>query len=148
MKTLLMITALTLVTTSFAEASWYQDFCSDAEATTRTANGHNENFVEVTERKWNNDGPQENRIRFEKGEVMVNELDVQQISKEEKKACGEGQEYGWYAASTVTVKKVSLTKEDGSLFSEDTIGVSEDRKSVSAVFVCKSDVTSEMPCKK
>jgi hypothetical protein len=48
----------------------------------------------------------------------------------------------------MTLQKVSITKEDGSLFSEDTIGVSKDRKSVNAVFVCKSDVTSEMPCKK
>lgn len=148
MKTLLMITALTLVSTSFAQASWYQTFCSDAEATTRTADGHNDNFVEITERKWDNDGPKENRIRFENGEVTANELSEQRISHEENRACGDGQEYGWYSASTVTVKKVSITKEDGSLFSENTLGVSKDLKSVDVVLVCKADVTSEMPCKK
>lgn len=148
MKTLMMITALTLVTTSFAEASWYQDFCSDAEAVTRSASGHNENFVEITERVWGNDGAKDTKLRFENGELTVNELSEQQISHEEKRGCNEEQGHGWYAASTVAVKKVSIAKEDGSLFSENTIGVSEDRKSVNTVFVCKMAVSSEVLCKK
>jgi hypothetical protein len=145
MKTKLMIlTAMILTSASTAQASWYQDYCSNAESTVRLAHGHNDFFVEVTERNY--DGKQVREQRIREGleySILGDEIKVSESSQQH---CNPGEEMGWTSWQKVNAMKVRITRKDGELFSEKVVGVTSDRKAVEAFVICQNDGNSMMMC--
>jgi hypothetical protein len=138
---------LALVISTSAQASWYQTFCSNAEGTTRTANGHNQNFTQLTKREWTNRGPVETIIRDEENKLRVEQVGEQKsIVNEQKQSCRKPGMGGVWNSHNVSAGKYKITNDDGSLFDKDIVGVSEDLKSVEVEFICQADMNGLIMC--
>ena len=127
-----------------ANASYYQSFCSNGEGTVKIAEGHNTDFKRLTERKWNGDGTYTDTLV--EGGMRHEFTDDKEMHSETKTSCGDGDEYGLAFWVMTIARKVTIVREDGSLFSKDTIGVSEDLKSVHAYVICQEEGNSDYLC--
>jgi hypothetical protein len=147
MKTSLFALVTLMSLTTAAQASWYQEFCSNAEGTIKTANGHNENYQRLTKRVWENGRVTDTVVE---AEHLVPKAEGQswEILKQEKRHCGPGQKYGFYSSRHVYAKSEMLVNADGSPFEKNIVGVSADQKSVHAMLICEMNMNSEMPCEK
>lgn len=137
--------------TTLAQASSMQESCSNAKGTVRFELGHYENYIEVT--KWSSsddEGTKYEKIRkdLHDGEWKLEELSSQIISNEQNSQCREGEDIGFAWARKVDVRKVRITKSDGSLFEDGILGLTSDRKAVEATLLCEWEVSNIMPCEK
>ena len=129
---------------SLANASWFQNNCSNGAGTVKLADGHDDFYIRLTEQKWENDQIKETILEDERFQAEYsNEVVVHESSES---SCN--QEQGWGFATWYNVKQmtVTITKSDGSLFTEHTLGVSQDRKSVKAFMICEEFGNSEAVC--
>lgn len=143
-----LVLALSLVTLSTsAHASWYQTWCSNAEGTTKTGNGHNHNFTQITKREWTNNGPVETIIRDKKGELYAEQVgEPKTIVSEQKQNCRKPGEGGVWSSHVVTAGKYKIVHRDGKLFNKDIVGVSSDLKSVEVEMICQNDMNGLIMC--
>ena len=117
------------------KASFVQEYCSNGEGTVMTASGHNNNFVQVTERFFNHGNPLETKIKLRRGNLAINKTNSTEIARiNTSKWC-------WQDIST---KQISISKNDGTTFSKNIVGVSEDKKSVNAFIICEKTICSGM----
>lgn len=145
MKVSILALALMTLTTA-AQASWYQGYCSNAEGTVKSANGHNANYTQLTKREWNGGNKTETVIRDQEGTLTVVTMgEVIKEADESHTSCSKGG-MGVWNGRTVTVSKVKITRGDGSLFDKNIVGVSRDLKSVETELLCEQSMNSMMPC--
>lgn len=145
MKMLLPLIAV-LSLGSIAHASWFQENCSNADGSLRTAGGHNENFIEYTERSYGPDGVVEKRVRDEERELLYEVRAETKLDSESRQACVPGQEYGFASWREVNYRKIVLRREDGSAFPRTAVGVSADGLTLSADLICELHGNSETLC--
>lgn len=144
---LFALAALTFATS--AHASWYQTWCSNAEGTTRTGNGHNSNFTQLTKREYTNRGPVETIIRDEQGELFAEQVgEPKTIVSEQKQTCRKPGEGGVWSSHVVTAGKYKIVHRDGKLFDKDIVGVSKDLRSVEVELICQADMNGLIMCPK
>jgi len=149
MKNLLLATALIIGTTT-AHASFYQDYCSNAEGSTKTSEGHVSNNISVTERSYNQAtgqiinnvvelGDQKAKVTVEEN-MTISELD-------ESEGCDTtNPSSGFYSVTTTSIERVTITKLDGSKFSKNTLGVSDNLMAVETTLICEKQISSEAYC--
>jgi hypothetical protein len=143
-KTILTIAAL-LVTMN-AQASFFQGSCSNNDGTIKVNFGQMKNDVTFTELMYSTGQTLKSEYTMDLYELenISTEEEVVLESKSGQECDDHGGGWGWW--STTTVKKVVYQKKDGTLFSNNTAGVSPDLKTVSAYVVCKDEGNSMMWC--
>lgn len=129
-----------------AQASWYEENCSNAEGTVKLAMGHNENFTAVTERVYDQGYSTDTVIKDEAGDIEFEFSGEKQLERTSSDSCLPGTEYGFASWRKVTYRIVTLKKANGGLFSKSTVGVSEDLKTVKASLLCELNGNSESIC--
>ena len=144
MKTLILFSLL--FSSLGAKASYFQNYCGNAEGTVRVADGHDENYFMLTERVWGDHGVSEKQIKYIDYELSEKSSKSIEIENSFENSCKDGDETGYGSWKVVTSKVVTVYKVDGSLFSEDIVGVSEDRKTVSAYVICEENGSSMVLC--
>ena len=133
------ITFLLLAISFSSYGSFYQQDCSNADGSVTSANGHVKNNIVLTEAYFGSD------YRTAKVEYGVNDLDVKVVEEVEisnTSSC----RGGMFSSKKITYKKVSYTNPDGSLFSDKTLGVSKDLKSVEANLICEMNMNGRGAC--
>lgn len=141
-----LIIATVLVTTLSANASFFQNYCSNAQGTTTTADGHAEFYTKVTSRTWDNGNQIDKVIELDLDKVDLSTFDEVKISEQISKYCEPGSSSGYVSWEYVITKKVILTNRDGSLFSKDIVGVSDDQKTISTMVICTEEGNSRTDC--
>lgn len=144
MKTSIFSLLALLSLATSAQASWMGETCSSSDGAIRTSGGHLEMFTEVTVMDYKNGS--QTKVRDEEGKWNVEEAN-EQVIKEERGGdqCNNGMRAPW--SRKISVKQVRITKDDGSLFDEYTLGVTSDRKAVEGTLICEWAVSSIVPCK-
>ena len=143
MKNLLIAASLLLSTASFGSA--FQIDCSNATGQIKVSSGHFSNKIILTEYV---SPAVNNSVEYEPRATPVENLTVDTVLETISfNTCDDGsvgggmaQSESWYS------KKVSITKEDGTLFPSNTIGINEDGTAVEAWLICKSFMNSRVPC--
>lgn len=150
MKTSLFATVtLALALSTSAHASWYQTFCSNAEGTTKSGNGHNSNYVQLTKREWTNKGLIETIIRDEEGNLFAEQVgEPVTLVSEKKQTCRKPGEGGVWSSHNVSAGKYKIVHREGKLFDKDIVGVSKDLKSVEVELICQADMNGLIMCPK
>ena len=148
MRTAILV-SLVLVGMS-AQASWFQEYCTSADGTTKMAQGHDENYIQLTERSYDQDwNKKEKIVRDENGTLNYSNVSEQELEKEFQSGCREGGGgTGLSSWRQVYYRKVQITKADNSMFSQDTVGVSSDLTTVTASMICENLGSSEVICEK
>lgn len=147
MKAPLALALTVLALSTSAHASWYQTWCSNAEGTTKTGNGHNYNFVSLTSRTWTGGGPIDSIIKDEKHELYAEQVgEPKTIVSEQKQNCRKPGEGGVWSSHVVTAGKYKIVHRDGKLFDKDIVGVSTDLKSVEVEMICQNDMNGLIMC--
>lgn len=147
MKKTIVLFAATIALSSQASASWYQEYCSNGEGTTRVSSGHNDNTTTLTVRVWSNSGLSESTLDLSTAEnIDMQVTNEKELSKESTQSCGTSG-HGMWSGRTVNYRRVTFTKTDGGLFPKGTVGISKDRKSVQADLICEIQMNSETLCK-
>lgn len=146
MKTVLMFALLVLG--SNASASWFQENCSNAQGTVKTASGHNDNSITLTESTFTADGREiSKKIDVDLSSVVqVASSEKELFSKVQSGKCQSGDSSTFYGSQKVTYQRLVLRQVDDRLFSKNIVGVSKDRKTVTAHLICDRQVANEMPC--
>ncbi len=147
MKAILTVLTLMSLTTA-AHASWFQEYCSDAEGTVRRGSGHDENFLQITQRVWGEDGKKDTILRDENGALTYNEKSNKVVEKEYHENCRPGEEIGFATSREVNLVQLEIQNSDGRLFDKDIVGVSKDLKTVNATLICERNYGGEMLCPK
>jgi len=133
------ITLLLLAISFSSYGSFYQQKCSNADGSVKSANGHVKNNIVLTEAYFGSD------YRTAEVEYGVNDLSVEvleEVELEYLSSCAGGM----FSSKKVTYKKVAYTNPDGSLFSDKTVGVSKDLKSVNANLICEMNMNGRGAC--
>ena len=135
-----LIFSLVLVVGSMAQASFYQESCSNPKGDITLANGHVGNYLKVTKVDYEDRGPdgrptkeiidimRDKNISYQSDEVSV----VEDISSGGCEQPGRG----FYSSDLTTVKKLIITKVDGGDFDKDISGVSTDGKTIETFMIC------------
>jgi len=131
-----------------AQASWYQGFCSNAEGTIKTANGHSANFIQLTKRAWIGGKMTETVIRDEERGIRVSEAKKTEILNKSEESCDSNGGSGIFENRTVYFSQAKLVNQDGSLFDKNIVGVSQDLKSVDAILLCETNINGLTMCPK
>ena len=143
----LIFTVSMLVLSLTANASYFQEQCSDAARTVSVSMGHSKNQVVLTERVDGEEGSGVKAVVFVNNEVIVNNVESRELERKSKKFCDKEQSGGGYGTMRrLDYQKAVIQKRDGSSFSKDIIGVSEDGKSVSASLLCEFNSNSRIAC--
>ena len=140
------IIPLVLLFSLYAHSSFFQNYCSDAEGTTTTADGHNNNYVRVTERYYSQGTVMDTTVTLERQEITLESTDIKVIHEEEDFQCFEGENFGFGSTDEIVAKKIDIFMTDGSSFHPDTIGISEDGKKVSAFVICDQHFSGSIIC--
>ncbi len=149
MKAPVIALSLTLLAlSSSAQASWYQHFCSNAEGTTRSANGHNQNYLQLTKREWTDKGRVETVITDTEHKLRVLPVgEAKVVVSEQKGSCDRANgNTGFWSSRSVTAGSYEISHADGVLFDENIVGVSKDRKTVKVELICERAMNGLMPC--
>ncbi|RYZ94077.1 MAG: hypothetical protein EOP11_26905 [Proteobacteria bacterium] len=132
-----------LLLTPAAFASSLQETCGSSDGSIRTSGGHGPMFTEITVRDYAKNT--EEKVRDEDFAWKVEELNRLEIKKENHGGqCRNGMRAPW--GRTIYSREVRITKEDGSNFDKNTVGVSSDLKAVEAVLLCEHTYSNIMPC--
>lgn len=126
-----------------AEASWFQEYCSNGEATVQVAQGHNVNETKVTKRVVKKDGTLASKT-IVVPEATVSEVESKDLENTSTTDCKA--DWGFVSWRNIRYKKIKIEQADGSLFAKDIIGVSKDRRSVEASVICEENGNSETMC--
>ena len=148
MKAQLAALALSLLASN-AFASDVTINCSSPDGATTIRNTFQEEGLYMTTENVDQDGePSQFRFRVEPETVETKILKEKKVSEKSSDTCDRhpGEGHGWYTRRTVSYRHARFTKTDGTLFSEGTIGVSEDRKSVHAEMICETIIGGETEC--
>lgn len=142
----IVMTLAFLAFTITAQASSIDVACSSANASVRTAAGHRDSFIQVTERNYRTG--EDRVIRDESHDLfsseLVNRVDLK--NEQNEAVCRDGIMGRW--ARSTYVEEIMISRKDGGLFSENTMHVTPDRKAVKAMLLCEQVVTGIMPCKR
>lgn len=145
MKTTALIFCLFGLSLS-AQASSFYYTCSDADQTVKIAEGHASPSVTVTEATYIN-GTVKTPVKLQYGEYQIEYSDAKELHREQSNSCDNSdREAGVYRVLNVSYAKVKISKRDGSSFSENTMGVTLDGKSVEAFVICEKEITGMLPC--
>lgn len=126
---------------AFAHASFYQQKCSSADGLATSANGHVKNEVVLSEAFYGQD------VMIQKVVYSPRDIEIKTLKEivlESTNDCANGM----FSSKKITYKKVAFQKADGSLFSDKTVGVSKDLKSVSADLICEMKMNGRGACSK
>lgn len=140
----ILIVAVTALISFEANASWFQHYCSSADATVRTAGGHNENFTRLTERTWGPNGPVDKIVEIEGLETTV--VNESEISDETRTTCKPGDPSGVVEWKTISFQKVQFKKADGSALPGNLVGRTQDGLAVEANVLCEVNGNSRTVC--
>lgn len=142
MKKLALIGLLSLITNS-AYASFYQVECSNASTETQWNWGHVENSLTLTKTTFT-DTVEKTPIKLALTDVSVETVESTVVAEERFDGCLENSNYtSW---ETTTVKKVIITKQDGSAFPVGISDLSDDQSSVETYLICKESGNSRVLC--
>jgi hypothetical protein len=150
MKTSIVLNIIALMSlTTAAQASYFQVNCSNADGSIMTGSGHSENFVQLTKYTHDDNGPKKIIIRFEDGKVFHQDT-IKSVSliDESKQVCRKPGEGGFASRHSVSASIVTFVNADGSLFDEEIMGVSQDRKTVKAELLCETNMNAMILCPK
>jgi hypothetical protein len=129
--------------TGLAKASYYQTDCSNADQSIKTGEGHRYDGVAVT---VSQDNGRRSIVEFENEEIILTTLSTIDLRKEESTTCTTGSRSGSISREIWTYKQVKLSRKDNAEFSENTLGVSVDRKSIITDFICHHALSSRTWC--
>lgn len=129
-----------------ANASFVQENCSNAEATTRYSQGHDQNNSHLTLRFYVKNKEVNAPLKHEDGELKVTKNSEALLVTEVKNTCKPGDTDGVESARVVHHRNVTLQKADGSDFDKRIVGVSSDLKSVTADMICEEYSDGLVPC--
>ena len=144
MKKFLFI-ILTLATFS-VQGSYIQEYCNNGEGTVRMASGHSQNFLFVTKRTWKESRYTDTVVNMDIFDVVLDYSNEFTLESTSTSSCQEGDKWGVGSWKIVTAKRIIITKDDGSEFSENILGVSSDKKSVGAFWICEKYGSSFRIC--
>jgi len=144
MKKLILVA---IVAASFsAQASFYQENCSNGAATIKLNNGHVQNGIILTERSYGNGGVNSQEIEYKRGSLQIDSLNELEISADTTTSCQPGSTGGMVSWTKVTTKDVVIKKADGSMFPDTTLGLNSNRMEVKATVICELNGNSRTSC--
>ncbi|RYZ90036.1 MAG: hypothetical protein EOP04_05200 [Proteobacteria bacterium] len=122
-----------LFVSATAQASWYQELCSNASGSVKTASGHNGDWVQLA---FGNDDYGSPILEF------VDQASAEVLSEKEIDSSSYSQcEYSSW--SRVYHRKIKITRWDGSAFDKPYLGLSKDGLSVTTNVICEEEGSSE-----
>ena len=130
-----------------ALASGFQTNCSSADGATSTHDGHFANGTKLTIRFWDAKGKHESQLNYENFDIQQRVLSKIEHDRKEVKKCIPGNDDGMYWGTVHTYQKIEFSLPGGTKFPENVVGVSTDRKTVTAHLICQEDVDSDISCK-
>lgn len=133
---------------SVAQASWFQEHCSNGEGTLKMGMGHNENYVRYTERTYASEGMKETIRRDDEGGLRYDIVKETPLDSSSHQACLPNEDFGYGTWRAVKYRQVVIRHEDGKPFSKDAVGVSKDLMTLTADVVCEHNGNSQIYCKK
>ncbi len=141
---------LTIVLFSFAslqaQASFYQVYCSNAEGTVQTTNGHIQNTLTVTKRVWGDQGSVDTQIDLSNDEnVEYNFSETNSLVNENKGGCEENPEANFVSWTRVETQKIVISRTDGKAFDADILGLTENN-TIEAYLICQEEGNSQVIC--
>jgi len=139
-------TLLCLAVAQSAQASYFQINCSNADRTVATASGHSKSSVTLTEYSYGDNGPVYKSVELDPHAVETEVLKNTQLHEERKGGCAPDQTTGFMSYNSVSYENVRFQMRDGSLFSKEILGVSQDLKSVEAFLICEQEVNNMIGC--
>lgn len=126
-------------------AAIFEENCSSADARLKITTGLSKNTVTLTEAGLTPQGYyEESATEYSLADVRIQKSDEASVVNEVNSTCENG--YGWENVKTITTKKVTVTKDDGSEFPKKTAGLSKDKKSVEKYVICESEVKEQVRC--
>ena len=139
-----ILAAMTLTASLLANASFFQESCSNSEGTLLFVTGHLNNSVTVTE--FVPGGNQ--KIEFDLYDMEVEFTLEKEIEVKNYSSCIPGKPGPGYSKSTrVSTTLMTVSKKDGSLFPGQTaVQVSDDRRSVQDHVICRFNASSQVLC--
>lgn len=129
-----------------AQASFFQEYCNNAEGTLQISAGHNDNFTRATKRQWNGAEYKDTIVELSYPDFEITSSEEQGIAQEQFNSCQPGDEYGWAGGSDTTVKKVRIVKADGSTFDEDFLNRTKDGMALETYLICEMQWNNTIIC--
>jgi hypothetical protein len=142
-----LILSIILAASFSANASFFQENCSNAAATVKMNKGHVQNGVILTERAYGNMGTKNQEIEYKFNTVVVEQSEELEISNDSTTSCAPGSTGGMVSWNKITTKNIVIKKADGSLFPDTTAGINFDRSEVTATVICELNGNSRTSCK-
>lgn len=147
MKTLFVTIAM-VVTASNAQASFFQNECSNASGSIRMSDGHVKNEIVLKTVKYDKKHQrQEETIVLSRQDVDVTEVKKTNISQENKQHCEAGNGGGWASWRSIDVVEVKLARRDGTSLPEGSTDLQKDGTIV-ATLICEDQGNSQIICEK
>jgi len=136
-----------LFITTQAQASFFQTYCSNAEATVQTAGGHLKSGITLTHRDYTDEGKVDTKVEDTTHNLTLTSEDGPVIESRNTNSCeGSNETHGIASWHKTYVEKVTITKRDDTLFDKRILGVSQDQKSVTAALICEEFGNSQVFC--
>lgn len=132
-----------LFVSSAAQASWYQEYCSTADGSTRIAHGHNENEITVTQYTYAKDGTS-TKASLVLADSQFDFSDTKILEETANTNCKTA--WGFSTWKNVRYHKVKITKADGTAFPAGIVGLTSDGLSIQASVLCEENGNSEAFC--
>ncbi len=143
----LLMTVLLALSSTQSFASWYQMSCSDAKSILFFENGHDANNVIVTSSSETPDGTTlERKIKLNSDEVIVDYDSGIEISTKSSVECDPGATTGIATWQTISAKYLKIANVNGSHFSDDILGTSNDRSSIVSHVICEENGSGLTEC--
>ena len=143
----ILLTALFLLSTVVAQASYFQTYCSNGEGTVKTAMGHDPSFIKFTEKSYNDQGETIVIREYSRQDLNLNTENIIKIDNTYTTTCAPGSTSGYGEWTKVDSRKMTFTMVDGSAFPKNTMGLSKDGLSVVATVICEEYGNSRASCK-
>ena len=154
-KVLFTAFVLSSVICMTANASSIRKYCNNAKGTVGSFLEHDgvHEGVFVTEFQYVSDGDIKIRVELSHRDVNVTFSDEVELKNYHRSTCSgldnsgdPGFERGFVESKNISAKRITISKRDGSSFSNSTDGLSPDGKSVSAMVICERSISSEVSC--
>jgi len=145
---ILLIATSLLIGAQHSYASSFQTNCSSANGKTLYTEGHYNNAIKVTQLlpEDNNLPSKTNTIELDPVKLNLITDNKIEIENSMNNSCDGSRPYGLVSFKSKYYKEIIITNKNGNKFSAGIIGLSTDRKEISAQLYCESFSESVVPC--
>lgn len=144
----LLLSLSLFLSSLLAQASYYQNYCSNSSGSFQTANGHSENYIKVKDSYFSSGSEHSEFTSYKHNEIKMETIKSTLLEDISERRCSPGSSGGMASWKKVEAKKVIITKTDGTKFPQNTIGMSQDGLSITTTILCTNKGNSRTSCNK